>query len=169
MLSFGTFAKSGQKLSAQTVSRLQHTSNSNTPQGGFNKAPGGFTPASVRGRDFAEDVSKPWSLAAIDGSTGKVTLTEGEIEIHKNTGTEYYAPSSKEVTLADGLNYIFAEIEPHAASPTVTLKIHDEKPQSDDTKYRPLIWRIDYNNTAKTITPVKPYRSQNIEFVGWRK
>jgi len=169
MPSFGTFAKSGQKLSAQTVKRLQQASNANTPQGGFNKSPGGFTPASVRGRGFAEDVTKPWSITALDGSSGEVTFEAGDVEIHGNGGTSYYTPATLTVTLSAGTNYIYAEIDPHAASPAVTLEKASSKPNSDSDTYRPLIWRIDYDSTNKIITPVKPYRSENIEYVGWRK
>jgi hypothetical protein len=169
MTSFGTFAKPGQKLSAQTVKRLQQMSNANTPQGGFNKSPNGFTPPAVRGREFAEDVTKPWSITAMDGSTGEITLAGGDVEIHGNAGTSYYTPATLTVTLSNGINYVYLEIDPHAASPAVTIQKSGSKPNSDNDTYRPLLWRIDYNSAAKIITPVKPYRSQNVEFVGWRK
>jgi len=114
-------------------------------------------------------VQQPWDIVAIDVDTGEVEFASGDVEIHGNGGTSYYAPSTLTVTLSNGENYVYAQIDPHAASPAVTLEKAASKPNSDSDTYKPLIWRIDYDSTAKSVTPITRYRDQNIEYVGWRK
>jgi len=120
----------------------------------------------------AGSVPRPWDIVSMDPETGEVEFEPGEIEIHSNTGTAYYEPASMTITLENGENYIYVEIEPHATTPAAVLgSITSVQPEGDDETYRPKIWRIDYDDDEDnpSITPVKQYRSQNIEFVGWRK
>jgi hypothetical protein len=129
MTSFGTFAKPGQKLSAQTVKRLQQMSNANTPQGGFNKSPGGFAPPAVRGREFAEQDRQFWLIK--DGLDWK--LRGGIWETEKDTyeadwGSKVDDLSEALVFEASKDNDIYIALRDDCINNDVTFKVTGSTP-----------------------------------------
>lgn len=112
-------------------------------------------------------IMRPWDIRSIDPAAGKVTFAAGDVEVHGDIGTDYYTPASLEVTLSDGENYVFVAIDPEAETPAATMGRDANKPESDTDTYKKLLWRIDYDATGKSVTPMVQYWNANVEVPPW--
>lgn len=111
----------------------------------------------------------PWSIVGYDATNNVLTLTNGFVEIHNDGGTTYLAPSDMTVTLANGPNYVYLEVNPVNSNCTLNVR-YTAKPVSTTTLYRKVLWAITYSTstTPPMITDAFQYQNNNVEYTGWR-